>query len=104
MNRGFTVIELIIVIMIIAVIGAIAIPSLKASRDRAREKKAAEHGISYAIKNQPTYMVELACSNCKRTHVVEYTVGRPVTTDHKCPGCGCETDYAIRAKRPESTQ
>ncbi len=90
--------ELLIAVAIIMVIALIAIPTLHRARQLAQAKRTG-HGISYAIKNQPTYKVELVCKNCRRGHVVEYTIGRPVTSDHKCPFCACTEGFEVAVEK-----
>ena len=93
MRRAFTLIELLIVITIICIIAAIAIPNLA---KRAEKQKERNHGISYAIKGSATYEMKLVCKNCQRWHFVEYTVGTPARAEHKCPWCRLqETGFKI---------
>lgn len=89
MRRGFTLIELLVVIGITMVLAGLFLPALAGVGKVAEERRRRyEHGISYAIKNQPSYMIKLTCKNCREWHGVEYSVGRTVSTDHKCPYCG----------------
>ncbi|HAX80042.1 MAG TPA: hypothetical protein DCY88_30460 [Cyanobacteria bacterium UBA11372] len=56
-NRGLTLLELLIVIFILGILAAIALPSFLRMTDRAREVEAIER-INYLNKNQQSYYLE----------------------------------------------
>ena len=95
MRRGFTAIELMIVMVIIAVIAAIAIPNLAESTKR--ENRIKNTPITYTLKNSVAYIVRAACSNCQKYHKIESTAGIEVKTDHACPWCGVKASFTLLA-------
>lgn len=90
MRRAFTVAEFLIVMVIMGLIVGVVLPVIVGRRAN-QEKKP----ISYAMKNTPTYLVEVRCLNCKKRHEVETSVGVTVKLDHICPWCGVKVEFTV---------
>ena len=96
-ESGFTLVELIVVVVIIGILSSIAIPSFQSAGDKAKQKEASTLISSY-IKASAAYFTEYSESPRNSRDLAQYVsvVGCPVQSGKQCK-TRTPTDYSRRA-------
>ena len=98
-SKGFTLIELIVVVVIIGVLSAIAVPALQNSAAKARQKEATTMLSAY-IKASQMYIAEHGSIPVMSTDIGQYmsVTGCSSPSPRICPQ-GAPTNYSLHSRR-----
>ena len=99
LNSGFTLVELIVVVVIIGILSSIAIPSFQNAADKAKQKEPATLIASY-IKAAQAYFTEYSMNASQARHLGQYisVTGCRSTNPQTCKNA-TPFDYTNRTDR-----